>query len=541
MGKPGSLPSRQKNRADALLHHGRLQEAEEIYRHLIAGGTNHAGVFAHLAVICGMTGRLGEGVDLLNTAVRLRPDDPQAHNNLGLMLRQQGHLSAAIASFSRALQLRPDDPGAHLNLGGALLQQGHPDAAIASYRRALELRPGYPEAFNNLGIALDQQGDLQGAITSFRRALQVRPAYREAFNNLGGAFLEAGDLSRARAAYEQALQLRPDDPEAHRNLALALLLAGDYPRGWKEYEWRFKAPTSHRALLHAQPPGESWDGSALLPGDRLLLVSEQGLGDTLQFMRYVLPLRQQGVEAALCAPTKLHDLIRISGIDPDPWPPGRADSFRQGRWLPLLSLPRCLGVSPSNPILTEPYIATCPELIARWRAVLSAGQRPIIGINWQGNPDQETTSSRGRSLPLEALAPLAEQVDVRLLSLQKGFGSEQRLSCSFRDRFVSCQRQVDEAWDFPETAAIIASCDLIITSDTCVAHLAGGMGISTWLLLQQVPDWRWGMEGRSSFWYPSLRLFRQQARGDWDGVVQQVVEELRTSFPGAGGSRAVVN
>ena len=266
-------------------------------------------------------------------------------------------------------------------------------------------------------------------------------------------------------------------------------------------------------------------------GKKLLLVSEQGLGDTLQFMRYTATLIDQGLSVSLCAPHKLHSLIQASGIDPSPLTPQEANQITEGHWIPLLSVPRHLGVSPDNPIVTEAYIKTKETLITKWANILGAKKGPIIGINWQGNPKpNEKRTSAGRSFPLEKFAPIAAKTNSTFLSLQKGFGSEQLDACSFRDRFVRCQDQINETWDFLETAAIIANCDLIITSDTSVAHLAGGMGKNTWLLLQKLPDWRWGLEGHTTFWYPSMRLFRQKERGNWNDVMERVAEELQKHF-----------
>jgi len=259
-------------------------------------------------------------------------------------------------------------------------------------------------------------------------------------------------------------------------------------------------------------------------------VSEQGLGDTLQFMRYALALQNQGISILLCAPAKLHDLIQVSGFEQSLLTPKQANQVSEGSWIPLLSVPRYLEVSPENPLITEPYIKTTTELTSKWQKILATEQQPIIGINWQGNPDQETTNSIGRSLPLRTFSLVAKRTKVSLLSLQKGFGSEQLDTCSFKDRFVSCQDQINDTWDFLETAAIIANCDLVITSDTSVAHLAGGMGKTTWLLLKKVPDWRWGLDGDTTFWYPSMRLFRQRERGNWNEVMERVAEALQEHF-----------
>jgi len=306
---------------------------------------------------------------------------------------------------------------------------------------------------------------------------------------------------------------------------MAELQAGDYKSGWQRYEYRFECKKDE-GILNASPCCERWNNKAIMQDVQLLLVSEQGLGDTLHFMRYAIALRNQGISVSFCAPPNLHSLIKTSGIDPSPLTSQQANEVSEGQWIPLLSVPRHLGVSPDNPIITEPYIKTTDELIDKWKGILSAEQGPIVGINWQGNPTHEKTNSIGRSLPLETFAAISTNTNATLLSLQKGFGSEQLDICSFKDRFINCQDQVNDTWDFLETAAIIANCDLVITSDTSVAHLAGGMGKITWLLIKKVPEWRWGLEGDTTFWYPSMRLFRQKERGNWNEVMERVAEKL---------------
>ena len=507
--KPAAAPKQQvvkgstdhaakEQQAVALINQGKLQDAEALYRDLIAAGTKNHIVYGNLAAICGMQGRFDELIELLKKALQLKPNYPDAHNNLGTALQEQGDL----------------------------------DAAIASYNTALQLKPNYPEAHYNLGIALKEQGDLTAAIASYNTALQLKPNYPEAHNNLGNALKEQGDLTAAIASYNTALQLKPNYPEAHWNSSLTMLLGGDYKNGWEKYEWRTKKE-KNTSKPHALPKCDQWgDELTLKTTSQLLLVTEQGLGDTLQFMRYATALRNEGISVSFCAQPKLHSLIQTSGIDPSPLTPQQANEVCEGQWIPLLSVPRQLEVSPDNPVVTEPYIKTTDELNAKWAGMLSAEQLPIVGINWQGNPKTEKTGLRGRSLTLETFTPIKGSSQISLLSLQKGFGSEQLDACSFKDRFVSCQDQVNDIWDFLETAAIIANCDLVVTSDTSVAHLAGGMGKTTWLLLHKVPDWRWGLEGDTTFWYPSMRLFRQRERGNWDEVMERVAEALQEHFRG---------
>ena len=559
-----------EQQAVALISQGKLQEAEALYRELIAAGTNNHIVYGNLAAICGMQGRFDELIELLGKTIQLKPNYPDAHNNLGVALKGQGDLTAAIASYNTALQLKPNYPEAHNNLGNALKEQGELTAAIAAYKQALALNPNYPDAHNNLGIALKEQGELTAAISCYNTAIQLKPNYPEAHNNLGNALKDQGELEAAIASYNTALKLNPNYPEAHNNLgnaleeqgyleaaiaayntavelkpnypeahwnsSLTMLLGGDYKNGWKQYEWRFKKEKD-ASPPHSLPKCSRWNGEALPDkNEQLVMVSEQGLGDTLMFMRYAIALRNQGIAVSLCAQPNLHTLIQASGIDPSPLTPQQGDQVTDGLWIPLLSVPQHLEVSPGNPIITGPYIKTTDELSAKWKGILSAAERPIIGINWQGNPKAEKTGLRGRSLQLESFAPIASGSQSSLLSLQKGFGSEQLQTCSFKDCFVSCQDQINDTWDFLETAAIIANCDLVITSDTSVAHLAGGMGKTTWLLLKKVPEWRWGLAGDTSFWYPSMRLFRQQQRGNWDEVIERVAAELQQQFGGASGT-----
>ena len=513
-------------RAFAAFQQGNLPEAEAIYRQLIAAGSRNPSVYSNLAAICGMSARSSEVPPLLETALRLDPSHADSHNNLGIARLDQGDLDGARRAFGDALRLRPDFADAHSNLGIVLHQLGLQQEAILSFQRALTLQPGLADAHNNLGIALQEQGELDAAIEAYGRAIALKPTLADAYSNLGNTRKERGDLAEAVAAYRTALRLDADLPEAHWGLAVSLLLEGDYRQGWHHYGWRSRRRIDP-LLPHAEPRARRWNGEPLAAGSRLLLVSEQGLGDTLQFMRYAIALRHQGLDVSLCAPKRLHSLIRASGLDASPLAPDQAGGVNEGLWVPLLSVPGHLGVHPGRPLIRDPYIRAAPARIRHWAGLLAGERRPIVALNWQGNPDTEKHELKGRSLPLEALAPIARLSEVSLLAIQKGFGSEQLPGCSFRDRFVTCQPRVDEALDFHETAAILANCDLVITSDTAIAHLAGGMGRPTWLLLTAIPEWRWGLEGERSFWYPSMRLFRQRRAGDWGELIERVVTALR--------------
>ena len=520
--------TKQEQQALELISRKEFNEAENIYREIIESGSKSHIAYSNLAILLQMKGDSKNAITYLKKAIQLEPNFPDAHNNMGTVLKQQGELSAAIASYKTALKLKPNFPDAHNNLGNVLKKQGDIAAAIDSYNNALKFKPNFPDAYNNLGIALMLQGDLTAAISSYNAALELKPNFPDAYNNRGVALQEQGDLSEAISSYNTALEIEPTFADAHANLSHSLLQMNNYVSGWKEFEWRHKRRLN--VVPHANPQCKQWDGERPEQLEHLLLVSELGLGDTLQFMRYATALRNQGISISLCAQQKLHSLIKISGIDTSPLTHEQANAITEGHWMSLLSVPRYLEVSPDNPVITAPYIKTTDELKEKWKKILSTNKCPIIGINWQGDSSEEKTNSIGHSLPLEAFAPIATKTNASLLSLQKGCGSEQLKTCSFRDRFVSSQDQIDNTWDFLESAAIISNCDLVITSDTSVAHLAGGMGKTTWLLLKKVPEWRWGLDVDTTFWYPSMRLFRQQQRGNWNEVMERVIEALQEFF-----------
>ena len=438
-----------------------------------------------------------------------------AKERRALELINQGKLIEAEEIYEKLVKKGACSHIAYGNLAAIYGLKGRKLEMIKLLRKALEIQPDYPDAHINLGTALKENGDLNGAIASFQQALKLKPSYLEAHINLGNALHEQGDLIAGIECFENALKLKPSYPEAHWNLSLVQLLSGNYAAGWANYDWRHKKK-------NAQPSTQQWQGEDLRAEEQLLVISEQGLGDTIQFMRYIPYLQQKGIDVSFCPQKELHLLIKAAGIHSNPITPEQAHIISNGKWIPLLSLPRYLGVNQQNPIISEPYVTIKSELINRWKEILSKERMPIIGINWQGSPNAEKTNQKGHSIPLETFLPITKNNNLSFLSLQKGYGSEQLYNCSFRNKFVHCQNQVNDVSDFLETAAIIANCDLIITSDTSIAHLAGSMGKKTWVLLKKIPEWRWGMKSEKTFWYPSMRLFRQIERSNWHEAIERV-------------------
>lgn len=455
-----------------------------------------------------------------------QPDDLETLLARGQALLAAGNPAAAADPLLSALLLHPDSADAHGWMGRALRALGHWEEALHCLHSALRLRPQDPDLELQQGRVLGELGRFEEAAASFTRAVEGNPGLLDAWANLGAAQHILGDLEGSAEASKRALELDPEHANARCNLGLVQLLQGDYGNGLANVDDRFRR-AGGLGLLKAQPPCERWQGEGLPIGQPLLLVCEQGLGDTVQFMRYLPRLRRQGLEVEFCAQEPLHGLIRQSRVDPAPLSPEQANGWNRGTWLPLLSLLRLLGVQAHEPLETGPYLPVPEARRQFWHDRLADEPRPIIGIHWQGDPRQETTGLRGRSLPLAQFEAVAAACgDGRLLALQKGPGAEQMESCPFREQFVACQEQIDQAWDFLDAVALIACCDLVISSDSCLAHLAGAMGHPTWLLLAQVPDWRWGLAGERSAWYPSMRLFRQRQAGDWAELMERVAAAL---------------
>ena len=562
--KPGTV-QKEAEQALALVRNGKLQEAEVLYRSILNTGIREPALFYQLAVVCGMQGKNQDMAIFLKQVLSIKPDFPEELCRLGDALAQQGDLEEAIKSYYKALFIKPNFPEALHNMGNALQQKGLLDAAISAYQKVLDIRPDLPETLNSMGNVLQRKLDLDAAIICYRKALAIKPNYHEALSNLGTVFQQKNDPEAAIACHREALAMKPDCSErlvslgnalkdrgdleaaishhrqaisinnfsckenyadAHNSLASLLFLSGDYENGWNEYEWRLLTKTGRPRAL---PRIELWNGYNHSSEEGLAIVTEGGLGDTLQFMRYIIHLRNTMMKVSFYAHTKLHELIRASHITETVYIPREILSLRRGKWLPLLSLPKYLKVTPANPLVDPPYIKAPEDKVLKWKQKLTREKRPIIGINWYGNLMAEKNSHgrRTRSLPLQTFAATMNGTEGTFLSLQKGPGSEQLEDFSFSHRFVCCQDEINQTWDFVETAAMIVNCDLVITNDTSVAHLAGGLGQPTWLLLTLCPDWRWGMED-TTFWYPSMRLFRQRERGNWAEVMERVLTALKT-------------
>jgi tetratricopeptide (TPR) repeat protein len=450
--------------------------------------------------------------------MRLEPARAEAHNNLGVMWAEQHRFAEALPCYHRAVALLPGYAEAHYNLANTLKELARLDEAVTRYREALRLRPEFAEAHVNLGIALAAQGKPADAVVCYQDALRLRPDHVEAHNNLGLALAHLGQHDQALARYERALQLRPGFADAHYNRALTWLALGNFGQGWAEYEWRWRL-AEHPPRPFTQP---LWDGTPL-HGKTILLHAEQGMGDTIQFIRYAPLVKQRGATVVVECPGTLQPLLAgCRGIDllvakGAPLPPFDVHC-------PLLSLGRLFAAGLAPIPAQVPFLVAEPPRIERWRRELSRLAGFKIGIAWQGSAGYRW--DRLRSIPLVHFAALARVAGVRLVSLQKGPGTDQ-LAAPRDFEILDLGGKLDEEGAFLDTAALMQSLDLVITSDTAAAHLAGALGRPVWVALSLAPEWRWLWRRPDSPWYPTMRLFRQTRFGDWDEVFACMANELR--------------
>jgi len=480
-----------------------------------------------LAVQHHQAGRLQAAEQIYHQILTTNPNHPDALHLLGVIAFQSGDYDLAVDYITRAIKVNGAVAKFHCNLGNVFQAERKLDEAIRSFRHALQLDPQFAEAFHNLGSALADNDQLGEAVNAYRRSLKLKPYSAETWTNLGVALTAQGKIEEAVASFDSALQTNPSNVDARGNRALLWLLQGDFHRGWREYEWRWKSNQLHRQDF-AQP---GWDGSPL-SSRTILLHSEQGLGDTLQFVRYASLVKQQNPAAKVvvgCQRRLTNLLSRCPAIDKvvgagDPLPPFDVHS-------PLLSLPGIFQTTLETIPAQVPYLFPDPKLVVHWRNKLGNVRGLRIGINWQGRFGEG--EFRKRNIPLELFASLAKLPGVQLISLQKREANESHFQQNTPFTVFDPGPEFDTVHGaFEDSAAIMMNLDLVITSDTSVPHLAGALGVPVWLALPFVPDWRWLQNRWDSPWYPTMRLFRQQAAGNWSGVFEAMRVELSNLVAG---------
>ncbi len=519
---PARLPTLRA--ALEALHSGRELEACALTRPLVCDADIEARLLHALAL--GALGRADASAAMLCRIARERPQAIHPCQDLSALLVGQARGAAAEPTWRASLVITPSDPRLLVAFGDYLTGQGRPTEAEAVLRRSLAVQPGDLAAMNQLGIVLALVGQIEEALALFRDVVAINPANHAGWANLGCALANEGAFEDALSCYHRAIRLKPDAAQVRLNHSICLLKSGRMTQGWTEHEWRLVLPghtdLPRRLLLPSLGPDTD------LAGSTVLITQEEGLGDTLMYLRYVPLLADRGARVLLWVPEALKRLAArvepratvLSGDGPTP-------GFD---WhCPFISLPRVFAGTTQASGRPAPYLRTDPERVGTMAATLPPRNgNPRVGLVWGGAPRPSDPVAHGidrrRSIGLAALAPLADLEGISFISLQKGPYAEQLAETPSG---LVLHDPMPQVRDMDDTASLIANLDLVVTVDTSIVHLAGGLGVPAILLDRYDNCWRWGHGCERSEWYPSVRILRQARPGDWTGVVARLGAHLR--------------
>jgi len=514
--------------ATALAHHreGRLHEAEQGYRKVLALAPGHADAHNNLGVLLNGQNKPAGALACFERLAEIEPGLPRSHANRGVALKALGRLADAEAAYRQAIQLDPRFEAAHNNLGNLLYNRGAYVEAQQAFEAACALNPKAVEYRFMLAKALIEIQRLDRAEAELRSVLADDPQHADAWGTLARIWGERHCPVEAQACFDAGLKVRPGYAGLQYNRGLARLLAGDLRGGFADYECRFDVPDFPAKRLASAKP--VWDGHAQ-PGKVLLLHAEQGLGDTLQALRYLPQVAKQVGQILLLIQAPLKPVVGL---------PHNVTLLQEGESFPaydlvcpLLSLPHLLGTDLNALPVEVPYLLPAraegkTEGRAGWQAayerILTGKPGLRVGFVWAGNPDHK--NDHHRSLPFDQLRPLLELEGLNAYSLQLGARGEECRSQGEMSGLTDLSPYLN---DFADTAAVLQQLDVLICVDTSIAHLAGGLGLPVWLLVPWMPDWRWLLERDDSPWYPSMRLFRQRGHGNWGSVITEVAQALK--------------
>ena len=529
-----------------------FEEAEKSLRHALELVPENIDALCNMGALFISTHRLEEAKVYLEKAIQMNPNYPEVHSNLGLIQMAQGAFVDAEHSFQRAIKLKPNCAAIFNDLGLNQTKRELLAEAASSFRQAIELKPDFPEAYNNLGIVLKDMNCIEEAAKTIYHAIKLNPNYAEAFNSLGAVLMDATYNEVAEKCFYRAIRLRPNYPSAYHNLgvlftntnrfeeaencfcqaiklntnnaqtkfslATLYLLQAQYGKGWEKYNEARRMQHSH-----VQPDIPRWEGGNLAQ-KTILLYYEQGLGDTIHFVRYTQLISKLAERTVLWVQKPLQRLMQSSFPSMDihgtedigEIPPGKFDFS-----CPLPSLPMVFNTSQESIPQTIPYIKVCPEISEKWSKIKQLNNNiPFrVGVVWAGNPKHQ--NDHNRSIPIEVFADLFAVKEVTWVSLQVGEKEKDLEKVPYK--VVTYTEKIS---DFADTAGLMTYLDLVLTVDSAVAHLAGAMGKPTWVLLPFSPDWRWQIDREDTPWYPTMKLFRQRKAGNWPEVLVRVKNAL---------------
>jgi tetratricopeptide (TPR) repeat protein len=539
----------------ALHQQGRLDDAEKLYARALKLQRDNFDALHLLGVLNQQRGKPSEAYRLIASALKVQPKSPDALSNLAMALSAlkrhdealksvdkalsiaPGHGDAlnnrgnvllelkrpaeAIAAFDAVLAKAPRHLQARINRGNALTELGRAAEALADYDLALGMAPGHPLALYNRGNALRSLGRYQEAVAAYDGAVAAMPQHLNAWLNRGQSLAALNRHQDAIASYGRVLAVQPDFADAHFNAAMSFLTIGDYARGFAEYEWRWQRTGMTALKAFRRPP---WLGEAPLAGQTIVLHAEQGLGDTVQFVRYVPRLAQMGASVVLEVPPVLKELFR--GLDGVATVVGRGESLPPyDAHCPLGSLPLAFKTDVSNVPAAIPYLRASDPALQKWRPRLEGLSSPRIALAWSGNASHP--NDRNRSLSLAQLEPLLSVLGASFISVQRELRDGDAETLVRDTRILNLGPELN---DFSDTAAVLTLADLVISVDTAVAHLAGALGRPAFVLVPFQPDWRWTLDRNASPWYPAMRLFRQTIVGDWSDAIARAASVVRSLF-----------
>jgi len=525
--RPG-YPEALDNRGNALQALGRHAEALESYERALRERPAYPEALNNRGNTLLALDRYTEALESYDRALAIQPGYAEAHNNRSTVLLELGRPAEALESAAQALAAHAGYPEALGNRGKALQALGRHDEALLSYAEAHRLRPADADGLNNLGNALHALGRYEEALARYEDALRVRPDSVEALNNRGNVLQALRRPEEALASYARALALAPDDAEAHWNEALARLSAGDYERGWEKYEWRWRNPALGIPARDTRRP--PWLGAEDVSGKTVLLHAEQGYGDAIQFVRYAPLVAALGARVVLACAEPLRALFEtVQGVESVFVPEQSVPAF--DFHTPLMSLPLAFRTTLDNLPAHVPYLRPPENKAAVWhKRLMEQGTGLKVGLAWSGNP--RFGAARIKACPVEKLEPLLSVPGCVFVSLQTGDAAVEAARLARRDSPVI--EAGPELAGFDDTAALVAALDLVICIDTAVAHLAGALGKSVWIMLPYAADWRWLIEREDSPWYPTARLYRQPHPGGWGSVVDRLAADLALRSKGNG-------
>ena len=520
------------NLGGILLEKGLVTEAEACYRQALRIKPNLADAHNNLGNILYKQGQYAGAAECYRQALRFDTNLPNTHYNLGNVLVWQGNLAEAAECFRQALAINPNHADAHNNLGNISVGQEQLAEAIKCFRQALAINPNHADAHSNLGNVLKEQGELTQAVACYREALRLNPRHADAQNNLGNALIGQGLLKEAAECYQQAIHFSPGNRLLRWNRCILRLLQGNFEGTWQDFEHRWAVPGM--VLRSFQEP--RWTGSSF-QGKTIQVYAEQGLGDTLQFLRYLPKVQGRGGRVIFACPPALHDLLtNIKGVDT--LVPAGAPLPRFDVQIPLLSLPGLFGTTLATIPAGIPYLRADPKLVQHWGREIAPAAPPKvssnsrergdifkIGITWQASPKHP--GYQHKSVSLKCFGPVAQMRGIKLFSLQVGPGTKEMTSVSFPVTDLGSRFDPNS---FSDMAEALMNLDLVVTVDTAVVHLAGALGLPVWVALPFVSCWRWLRDREDSPWYPTVHLFRQSRPGNWEDVFEKIALELRALF-----------